>query len=140
MLETCVQVDAEDIVVGVVVGVVVDGVVVADPIVVATVEQPVVVTAPVVVGPPGPMGPEGPEGPAGPQGPPGVPGSAVGTLMYVQGIVADTWVIAHGLGYYPNVTVEDSSGTTVEGEITYDSPDQVTLTFSAAFSGVAYLS
>lgn len=57
-----------------------------------------------------------------------------------QGTPATTWVITHNLGFRPNVTVEDSAGTTVEGEIVHDSTIQLTLTFSASFSGVAYLS
>lgn len=69
-------------------------------------------------------------------------GGAVAGASYVynQGSPAATWVITHNLGIRPNVTIEDSAGTTVEGEIVYDSINQLTLTFSAAFSGVAYLS
>jgi hypothetical protein len=59
---------------------------------------------------------------------------------HTQGTPSATWVIDHELGFNPNITVEDSSGSTVEGEITYNSLTRVTLTFSAAFSGVAYLS
>ena len=72
-----------------------------------------------------------------------IPGGGGGmALSYVhnQGTPAETWVIDHNLNMYPNVVVEDSGGTTVEGEIVYNSAHQVTLTFSAAFSGVAYLS
>lgn len=76
----------------------------------------------------------GPTGPAGPAGPPG------GTYVHNQGVVASTWVVTHNLGAYPNVTVEDSAGTTVEGEIVHNTVNQLTLTFSAAFSGIAYLS
>jgi len=50
-----------------------------------------------------------------------------------------TWVIVHNLNKYPSVSVVDSGGTVVVGGIVYDSINQVTLTFSAAFSGKAYL-
>lgn len=57
-----------------------------------------------------------------------------------QGTASATWTIVHNLDFYPNVTVQDSAGTIVEGEIAYTSRNQIVLTFSAAFSGKAYLS
>jgi hypothetical protein len=51
-----------------------------------------------------------------------------------------TWVIVHNLGYRPNVHVEDSTGDTWIGDIHHDSDNQLTLTFSAAFAGTAWLS
>lgn len=59
---------------------------------------------------------------------------------HTQGTASATWTILHNLDFYPNVTVVDSAGTIVEGEITYTNRNQVVLTFSAAFSGKAYLS
>jgi hypothetical protein len=59
---------------------------------------------------------------------------------HVQGVVASSWTIVHNLGFYPNVTVQDSTGTIVEGEITYTNPKQLTVSFQSAFSGNAYLS
>jgi hypothetical protein len=59
---------------------------------------------------------------------------------HTQSIASDTWVIAHYLGWYPNVTVQDSSGSVVEGEIAYTSTNTLTVTFTGAFSGNAYLS
>jgi hypothetical protein len=41
---------------------------------------------------------------------------------------------------YPNITVIDSAGRVVEGEIAYPDANTVVLTFSAAFSGEAYAS
>ena len=57
-----------------------------------------------------------------------------------QGISSNTWVIRHNLNFYPNVTVVDSAGTIVEGEITYTNRNSLVLTFQSAFSGNAYLS
>ena len=59
---------------------------------------------------------------------------------HVQGVASSSWVINHNLGFYPNVTVQDSAGNIVEGEITYTTLDSITVTFSTAFSGEAYLS
>ena len=59
---------------------------------------------------------------------------------HVQGAASATWTIVHNLDFYPNVTVIDSAGTIVEGEIAYTNRNQVVLTFSASFSGQAFLS
>ena len=59
---------------------------------------------------------------------------------HIQGVAASTWVVNHNLGFYPNVTVQDSSGTIYEGEISYTTLDSLTLTFSDSFSGQAFLS
>lgn len=64
-----------------------------------------------------------------------------GDLNYhhTQGVPSATWVIVHNLGKRPVVTVLDSGGTEVEGDVVYDSLNQLTITFSAGFSGDAYL-
>lgn len=74
----------------------------------------------------------GPQGPAGP--------SQVVAYHYVQNSTSDVWVINHNLGFYPNVTVQNSAGETCEGEIVYTTTNSLTITFSSAFSGEAYLS
>ena len=57
--------------------------------------------------------------------------------LHTQGVPSDTLVVAHNLGVFPSVTVIDSAGTQVEGCVTYDSENQVTITFNAPFSGTA---
>ena len=59
---------------------------------------------------------------------------------HTQGTSSATWVITHNLGWKPNVTVVDSAGTIYEGEITYTNSNSLTVSFSQAFSGTAYLS
>jgi hypothetical protein len=78
----------------------------------------------------------GPQGPAGPQGP---SGSSFATYTHTQASAASTWTIVHNLGCRPSVTVVDSGGNVQIGEILYDSNNQVTVTFAAAFGGYAYL-
>ena len=58
---------------------------------------------------------------------------------HVQGVSSATWTIAHNLDKFPSVTVKDSAGSIVIGEIEYNDTNNVTLTFSGAFSGEAYL-
>jgi hypothetical protein len=59
---------------------------------------------------------------------------------HTQGTSSATWVINHNLGWNPNVTVQDSAYTTVEGNVSYTNVNSLTVTFSGAFSGKAYLS
>lgn len=59
--------------------------------------------------------------------------------VHTQASPSTTWVITHTLGGRPSVMVVDSASTVVIGEITYNSDTQVTLSFSAPFSGFAYL-
>lgn len=59
--------------------------------------------------------------------------------VHEQAIPSDTWVISHNLNKYPNVTVVDSAGSVVIGNIAYDTINQITATFSGIFSGKAFL-
>lgn len=56
-----------------------------------------------------------------------------------QGIPDSTWTITHNLNKYPSCVVVDSGGTTVMGQITFITTNSLTVTFSGAFSGSAYL-
>ena len=104
-------------------------------------------------------GPSGAQGPAGPQGVQGTSGAALSSTdqlsegttnkyftvnrvayVHTQGVASNTWTINHNLGFFPNLTIQDSAGTLYEGEITYTDSGSLTVTFSAAFSGKAYLS
>jgi len=76
----------------------------------------------------------------GPPGTPGPPGPAGGSYEHHQGVAADTWMVVHDLGFNPNVTVVDSAGEIVEGEISYLDGVSLVLSFSGAFVGAAYLS
>jgi hypothetical protein len=85
----------------------------------------------------------GPQGPTGPQGPPGPAGGDPGAVSYrhVQATPATVWSITHGLAFRPNVSAVDSTGREIwPGTVDYPSDTTVTLTFSAAVAGDAYLS
>ena len=60
--------------------------------------------------------------------------------VHVQGVAASFWTINHPLTFQPNVAVLDSTGEQVEGDVDYVDSDTITVGFSAAFSGIAYLS
>jgi len=65
--------------------------------------------------------------------------SLTNRLEFTQATPAATWVITHALGGKPQVTIVDSADTHVFGEVQYSSNTVVTVLFSAAFSGKAYL-
>jgi hypothetical protein len=91
-------------------------------VVVVQVTQPVVrVTAP------------GPQGPAGQFSPGDV------AYTHTQNSPSATWTINHNLGFNPVAVVLDSGGTQCEGAISYPTVNQMVITFTGAFSGVAYI-
>lgn len=87
----------------------------------------------------GTQGPPGATGAKGDTGATGAPGVSGASFEFVQSIAQASWVIVHNLNRYPAVVAVDSAGDTVEGEVTYDSRDQVTLSYSAPFGGRAFL-
>jgi hypothetical protein len=70
----------------------------------------------------------------GPQGPPV-------QIFYVhtQGSPSAVWTINHNLNGQPTAVVLDSAGTQCEGTFSYPSVNQMVITFTAAFSGTAYI-
>ncbi len=73
---------------------------------------------------------------------PGVPFFTAGANqrhIHTQSAASATWTITHVLGGRPSVSVVDSSGTVVVGEVRYDSNTVVTVLFTTPFSGYAYL-
>jgi|APCry1669192806_1035432.scaffolds.fasta_scaffold00836_10 hypothetical protein len=59
--------------------------------------------------------------------------------VFTQTTPASVWVINHNLGKFASVNIVDSANDEVIGEVHYNSINQITITFSAAFSGMAYL-
>ena len=62
------------------------------------------------------------------------------SFVYEQALASNRWKVNHKLGRFPSVTVVDSAGTTVEGDIQYTDNNNVVIEFSAPFTGKAYLS
>lgn len=60
-------------------------------------------------------------------------------FIYTQAVASSTWTVTHNMGKNPSVSIIDSSGDEVLGEVNHISNNQLIITFSAAFSGVAYL-
>jgi hypothetical protein len=63
-----------------------------------------------------------------------------GVYTHTQGPASATWTIPHNLSFKPNVTIEDSGGGIIEGDVVYTDNNNLTITFTVASSGKAYLS
>ena len=97
------------------------------------------ITAPTIVIGEGQGGAQGPAGPAGPQGEQGPPGPSL-AYVHTQNSPSDVWTINHNLGIYPQVSVIEIGGANVEGEVTYLNNNSLTVSFTVAISGTAYIS
>ena len=75
----------------------------------------------------------------GPQGPAGVFTAGDVAYTHTQSISSATWTINHNLGFNPVAVVLDSAGTQCEGSITYPTVNQMVITFTGAFTGIAYV-
>jgi len=60
-------------------------------------------------------------------------------FTYTQVSASGSWAITHDLGKNPSVSVVDSGGNTVIGDVVYINKNQLTINFTAQFSGKAYL-
>lgn len=86
------------------------------------------------------VGVQGPAGPRGDKGDTGTPGPAGGTTYtFTQGTPSALWTIVHNLGKFPSVSVVDSAESIVQGAVTYINSNQLSIQFSAPFSGQAFL-
>ena len=82
-------------------------------------------------------------GPVGPVGPVGTIDSAGlisdARLSHHQATAASIWTITHNLGKNPSVSIVDSAGDECEGEVRHISVNELVVSFSAAFTGRAFL-
>ncbi|MEO1035212.1 MAG: hypothetical protein AAFX44_06585 [Pseudomonadota bacterium] len=58
---------------------------------------------------------------------------------YVQPTAETVWTINHQLGYRPSVTIFDTDGDEVIGEIDHVSVNELNITFSSAIAGTVHL-
>lgn len=114
----------------------------------------------------GPQGPQGPQGPPGPKGEDGGiaellqaafnDGKLIGmqngeliaidptelpkkTVNHNQLSASDSWSIEHNFNYYPTVTVVDSGGNVVVGDVQYVDMHHIHISFKSPFTGKAIL-
>ncbi len=61
------------------------------------------------------------------------------TFDFIQATPSATWTIQHGLNKLPSVSVVNNNNVVMYGNITYIDTNNLIITFSAGFSGKAYL-
>jgi len=61
------------------------------------------------------------------------------TYTHSQTSTSATWTITHNLNKFPSVSVVDTANSNGFGDVTYNSANQLTITFSGAFAGKAFL-
>lgn len=71
-------------------------------------------------------------------GPIGPSGTSDKYYVHTQNSASTVWTITHNLAKNPAVTVVDSGGTVVIGQLAYIDTNTATVTFSVAFGGYAY--
>ena len=60
-------------------------------------------------------------------------------FLFIQNIALDRWEINHNLEKYPSVSVIDSAGNEVIGDVEYIDINNLVITFKGAFKGKATL-
>ena len=60
-------------------------------------------------------------------------------FVFTQATPSSTWTVTHNLGKFPSVSVVNSSKAIVYGNVNYINTNELTITFSAPFSGQAFL-
>ena len=72
-------------------------------------------------------------------------GTDIGTLrkqntyIHTQAVSSSSWVINHNMGKFPSVSVVDSAGNEVVGDVVYGDINTVIVNFSAPFQGRAFI-
>lgn len=61
------------------------------------------------------------------------------TFTFTQGAPATVWNVQHNLGKFPSVSVVNNNDIIVNGQVEYIDNNNLTITFSAAFTGKVYL-
>lgn len=68
----------------------------------------------------------------------GLKGGGDKNYVHVQDTPSAEWTASHNLGKKPAVVIVDSADDVVYGDISYLDDNNVTLTFTGAFTGKAY--
>lgn len=59
--------------------------------------------------------------------------------VHDQQVASSTWVVPHALNKFPSVSIVNTANQAVVGDITYNSLNQITITFTSQISGKAYI-
>ena len=65
--------------------------------------------------------------------------NSANTFTFTQGSPATVWNVQHDLEKFPSVSVINNNNIVIYGQIDYINNNKLTITFSAALTGKAYL-
>lgn len=60
-------------------------------------------------------------------------------FVYTQAVASAVWNIQHDLDKFPSVSIVDDDNNQVYGSVTYNTVNDLTITFTAPFAGKAYM-
>ena len=59
--------------------------------------------------------------------------------VHDQQVASNSWVVIHELNKFPAVSIVNTANQAIVGDITYNSLNQLTITFTSSISGKAYI-
>lgn len=59
--------------------------------------------------------------------------------VHDQQVASNSWVVVHELNKFPAVNIVNTANQAIVGDITYNSLNQITITFTSSISGKAYI-
>jgi hypothetical protein len=60
-------------------------------------------------------------------------------FVYTQAVASASWNVVHNLDKFPSVSIVDDDNNQVYGSVVYNTVNDLTITFTAPFSGKAYI-
>lgn len=60
-------------------------------------------------------------------------------FVYTQAVASASWNVVHNLDKFPSVSIVDDDNNQVYGSVVYNTVNDLTITFTAPFSGQAYI-
>jgi len=67
------------------------------------------------------------------------PGTGDKNFVFVQAVASASWNVVHNLDKFPSVSIVDDDNNQVYGSVVYNTVNDLTITFTAPFSGKAYI-
>lgn len=67
------------------------------------------------------------------------PGGGDKNFVFTQAVASASWNVVHNLDKFPSVSIVDDDNNQVYGSVVYNTVNDLTITFTAPFSGQAYI-
>jgi hypothetical protein len=67
------------------------------------------------------------------------PGAGDKNFVFIQAVASASWNVVHNLDKFPSVSIVDDDNNQVYGSVVYNTVNDLTITFTAPFSGKTYI-